>query len=201
MASTILKMLRLFGLKPCVVPTQIKAVLHHQYMNAELDATNIFVRYFSSSLNYGNKADDYNWGGRLAIPMDRLTVTYSRSSGPGGQHVNKVNTKAEIRFHVQTADWIPDDVRNKIIIQNKNRINKVGELLVTSEASRSQQQNLNDCLQKIQDIIAEASQKPHEPTEEDIAIRRARLDYMNKERLKQKKIHSVIKQSRKVDFD
>uniref|UniRef100_A0A3B3RU38 Large ribosomal subunit protein mL62 n=1 Tax=Paramormyrops kingsleyae TaxID=1676925 RepID=A0A3B3RU38_9TELE len=135
------------------------------------------------------------------ICPDRLTVTYSRSSGPGGQHVNKVNTKAEIRFHVQTADWIPDDVRNKIIIQNKNRINKVGELLVTSEASRSQQQNLNDCLQKIQDIIAEASQKPHEPTEEDIAIRRARLDYMNKERLKQKKIHSVIKQSRKVDFD
>lgn len=72
--------------------------------------------------------------------VERLTVTYSRSSGPGGQHVNKgeysvkecpegsagfwvqdfhptltVNTKAEVRFHVLTADWIPEDIRLKVI--------------------------------------------------------------------------------------
>ncbi|GCB81355.1 hypothetical protein scyTo_0023139, partial [Scyliorhinus torazame] len=48
------------------------------------------------------------------IPADRLTVTYCRSSGPGGQNVNKVNTKAEVRFHVATADWLPEDVRSAI---------------------------------------------------------------------------------------
>ncbi|XP_071329312.1 large ribosomal subunit protein mL62 [Trachinotus anak] len=135
------------------------------------------------------------------IPVERLTVSYSRSSGPGGQHVNKVNTKAEVRFHVLTADWIQHDVRQKIFEKNTNRINKAGELLVTSELSRSQHRNLSDCLQKISAIIAEASRKPDEPTAEDVAVRAARLQKSNKERLKQKKIHSSIKQSRRVDFD
>lgn len=60
------------------------------------------------------------------------------------------------------------------LAQNKNRINKAGELLVTSELSRSQQRNLSDCIQKISGIVAEASEKPHEPTAEDIALRKAR---------------------------
>lgn len=60
------------------------------------------------------------------------------------------------------------------VAQNKNRINKAGELLVTSELSRSQQRNLSDCIQKISAIIAEASEKPYEPTAEDIALRAAR---------------------------
>lgn len=60
------------------------------------------------------------------------------------------------------------------VAQNKNRINKAGELLVTSEQSRSQQRNLSDCIQKISAIIAEASEKPHEPTAEDIALRAKR---------------------------
>ncbi|KAJ0044089.1 hypothetical protein NL108_005834, partial [Boleophthalmus pectinirostris] len=84
------------------------------------------------------------------------------------------NTKAEVRFHVQTADWIPEDVRQKILEKNKNRINKSGELLVTSEVSRSQHRNLSDCIQKISDIITEATEKPYEPTAEDIALRAAR---------------------------
>lgn len=58
--------------------------------------------------------------------------------------------------------------------QNKNRINKAGELLVTSELSRSQHRNLSDCIQKISTIIAEASEKPYEPTAEDVALRASR---------------------------
>uniref|UniRef100_A0A8D2ZQB9 Large ribosomal subunit protein mL62 n=1 Tax=Scophthalmus maximus TaxID=52904 RepID=A0A8D2ZQB9_SCOMX len=138
---------------------------------------------------------------QVHIPVDRLTVSYSRSSGPGGQNVNKVSTKAEVRFHVHTADWIPEDVRQKIFEKNKSRINKAGQLLVTSELSRSQHRNLSDCIQKISAIIAEASKKPHEPSAEDVALRAERLDKRNKERLKQKKIHSTMKQSRRVDFD
>uniref|UniRef100_A0A3P9KLV4 Large ribosomal subunit protein mL62 n=1 Tax=Oryzias latipes TaxID=8090 RepID=A0A3P9KLV4_ORYLA len=138
---------------------------------------------------------------KVHIPAERLTVTYSRSSGPGGQHVNKVNTKAEVRFHVHTADWIPEDIRLKVIEKNRSRMNKAGELLVTSEVSRSQHRNLSDCLQKISTILAEASEKPHEPTAEDVALRAARLKKRKEERLKQKKIHSGTKQSRRVDFD
>ncbi|XP_034717291.1 peptidyl-tRNA hydrolase ICT1, mitochondrial [Etheostoma cragini] len=150
---------------------------------------------------YGSRGADTTQDTQVHIPVDRLTVSYSRSSGPGGQHVNKVSTKAEVRFHVQTADWIPEDVRQNISEKNKKRINKAGELLVTSELSRSQQRNLSDCIQKISAIIAEASEKPHEPTAEDVALRAARLEKGNKERLKQKKIHSATKKSRQVDFD
>ncbi|XP_070973512.1 large ribosomal subunit protein mL62 [Oncorhynchus clarkii lewisi] len=153
------------------------------------------------SISYGNRASDNPQDGHVNIPVDRLTVSYSRSSGPGGQHVNKVSTKAEVRFHVYTADWIPEDVRQKIILNNKNRINKAGELLVTSEQSRSQQRNMGDCIQKISDIIAKATEKPHEPSAEDIALRASRLEKRNKERLKQKKLHSAVKHTRQVYFD
>ncbi|XP_024120766.1 peptidyl-tRNA hydrolase ICT1, mitochondrial [Oryzias melastigma] len=154
------------------------------------------IRDFSGSKGTPSSEDT-----KVHVPTERLTVTYSRSSGPGGQHVNKVNTKAEVRFHVHTADWIPEDIRQKVIEQNRNRMNKAGELLVSSELSRSQHRNLSDCLQKISAIIAEASEKPPEPTEEDIALRAARLKKRKEERLKQKKIHSQTKLSRRVDFD
>ncbi|XP_051912445.1 peptidyl-tRNA hydrolase ICT1, mitochondrial-like isoform X2 [Hippocampus zosterae] len=136
-------------------------------------------------------------------PITTRVFKYSfhRSSGPGGQHVNKVNTKTEIRFHVLTADWIPEDVRQKIMEKNKNRTNKAGELIVTSELSRSQHRNFNDCIQKISAVIAEASEKPHEATPEDIALWKSRLDNRNKERIRQKKIHSATKQSRRLEFD
>ncbi|XP_068615506.1 large ribosomal subunit protein mL62-like [Brachionichthys hirsutus] len=150
---------------------------------------------------YGTSEEDAAQDSKIHIPVDRLTVSYSRSSGPGGQHVNKASTKAEVRFHLHTADWIPEDVRQKIREKNGNRINKAGELLVASELSRSQQRNLSDCIQKISAIVAEASRKPHEPTAEDVALRDYRLEQRSKERLKQKKIHSVIKRSRRGDFD
>lgn len=75
-------------------------------------------------------------------------------------HFEAVTSPAVIIFH--------------LLAQNKTRINKAGELLVTSELSRSQQRNLSDCIQKISAIIAEASEKPREPTAEDVALRAAR---------------------------
>ncbi|CAB1449050.1 unnamed protein product [Pleuronectes platessa] len=154
-----------------------------------------------TSVRFASRDSEDTQDTQVHIPVERLTVSYSRSSGPGGQHVNKVSTKAEVRFHVKTADWIQEDVRQKIFEKNQNRINKAGELLVTSELSRSQHRNLSDCVQKISAIVAEASKKPREPTAEDVAVRVARLEKRNKERLKQKKIHSTIKHSRRVDFD
>ncbi|XP_006145898.1 peptidyl-tRNA hydrolase ICT1, mitochondrial isoform X2 [Tupaia chinensis] len=135
------------------------------------------------------------------IPLDRLTISYCRSSGPGGQNVNKVNSKAEVRFHLATADWIAEPVRQKIAITHKNKINRSGELILTSESSRYQFRNLADCLQKIRDMIAEASQVPKEPSKEDAQLKRLRVENMNRERLRQKRISSAIKTGRRVDVD
>ncbi|XP_054833218.1 peptidyl-tRNA hydrolase ICT1, mitochondrial [Eublepharis macularius] len=135
------------------------------------------------------------------IPVDRLSVSYCRSSGPGGQNVNKVNTKAEIRFLLASADWIAEDVRQKMAVMHKNKISKSGELIITSEVSRYQMRNLADCLQKLRDLIAEATEKPQVVSKLDVQIIRDRVEKMNRERLRQKKIHSALKQSRHVDFD
>lgn len=50
------------------------------------------------------------------IPIDKLEITYCRSSGPGGQHVNKTNTKVTVKFHLASADWIPEKIREKLAV-------------------------------------------------------------------------------------
>ncbi|KAM9281679.1 large ribosomal subunit protein mL62 [Morus bassanus] len=137
----------------------------------------------------------------LDIPLARLTVSYSRSSGPGGQHVNKVNTKAEVRFHLASADWIPEAVRQNMASMHRNKINRAGELIVNSEESRYQMRNLAICLEKIRTMVAEATEKPKVVSKETTQKLIERVEKMNRERLRQKKIHSAIKQSRKADFD
>uniref|UniRef100_A0A8C0V079 Large ribosomal subunit protein mL62 n=1 Tax=Cyanistes caeruleus TaxID=156563 RepID=A0A8C0V079_CYACU len=131
----------------------------------------------------------------------RLTVSYSRSSGPGGQNVNKVNSKAEVRFHLASADWIPEAVRQKMALMHRNKINRAGELIVTSEESRYQMRNLAICLEKIRTMVTEAIEKPKVVSKETAQKLIERVEKMNRERLRQKKIHSTIKQSRKADFD
>ncbi|NXX80539.1 ICT1 hydrolase, partial [Urocolius indicus] len=131
----------------------------------------------------------------------RLTISYCRSSGPGGQHVNKVNTKAEVRFHLASADWIPEAVREKLASMQRNKINRAGELIVSSEESRYQMRNLAICLEKIRTMVTEATEKPKVVSKETTQKLIERVEKMNRERLRQKRIHSDIKQSRKADFD
>ncbi|KFU98067.1 hypothetical protein N339_08634, partial [Pterocles gutturalis] len=137
----------------------------------------------------------------LDIPMERLTVSYSRSSGPGGQNVNKVNSKAEVRFHLASADWIPEATRQTMASMHRNKINRAGELIVSSEESRYQMRNLAICLEKIRTMVTEATEKPKVVSKETTQKLIERVEKMNRERLRQKKIHSTIKQSRKADFD
>lgn len=72
----------------------------------------------------------------VSIPLDKLQLTFVRSSGPGGQNVNKLNTKAELRFNVHEADWIPPDIRARLAQQQAARINKEGELIITCQEHR-----------------------------------------------------------------
>ena len=85
-------------------------------------------------------------------------MSYSRSSGPGGQNVNCVSTKAEIRFQIASADWIPDQIRSKLTEQMKNQITKEGYFITKSDRTRSQQLNLADAIDKLRNLIFSAAE-------------------------------------------
>ncbi|XP_047307347.1 peptidyl-tRNA hydrolase ICT1, mitochondrial [Impatiens glandulifera] len=127
------------------------------------------------------------------ITLDHVTVNFARSGGPGGQNVNKVNTKVDMRFNVKNAYWLSERIRDKIIQSEKNRINKDGELVVSSTKTRTQKGNIEDALEKLQAIIDAASYVPPPPSQEQIqkigklaaAGERKRLD--NKKAQSQKK--------------
>ena len=87
------------------------------------------------------------------IPRSQLEVRASRSGGSGGQNVNKVETKMEIRFHLGSCTWIPQDVKMRLAEQFGSRINKNDEFVISSELTRSQLQNLEDCIDKLYSMV------------------------------------------------
>lgn len=98
----------------------------------------------------------------IVIPLDKVEFNFARSSGPGGQNVNKLNTKAEIRFNVSSADWIAFEVKQRLMQYQANRISKEGELIITCQEHRTQSKNREDCLQRLREMVAEASIEPKE---------------------------------------
>ncbi|CAN6480579.1 unnamed protein product [Victoria cruziana] len=131
------------------------------------------------------------------ITLDHVTVNFARSGGPGGQNVNKVNTKVDMRFNVKGAYWLSDRVRDKILQMEKNRINKDGELVISSTKTRTQKGNIEDALQKLQAIIDAASYVPPPPSEEQ-KKRIAKLAAVEEQKRRtNKKAHSEKKAIRR----
>jgi protein subunit release factor B len=123
------------------------------------------------------------------IPIHALEFNAVRSSGPGGQNVNKVNSKAEIRFKPLEAEWLPSDVRERLIRQQQNRVNKHGELVIHSQEQRSQFQNRDICLAKLKEFIKDAF---HEPKERNVweTIGETTKEIRRKEKTQRSKVKS-----------
>ncbi|KAJ3126444.1 hypothetical protein HK098_007496 [Nowakowskiella sp. JEL0407] len=121
--------------------------------------------------------------------------------GPGGQNVNKVSTKVDLRFVLNEADWIPAEVKEKIREQQFNKINKKDELLITSDRHRTQLKNIEDCFAKLEQILSEA-QVVKKETSEDVLERIKEFKVLEKVRtMDYKKKRSDIKSSRKFRGD
>ena len=86
---------------------------------------------------------------RIRISDDELRFSFTRSSGPGGQNVNKVNTKAVLRWAVQASPSLPDDVRQRFMARYGRRLTVAGEIVINSQRFREQGQNQRDCLEKL----------------------------------------------------
>jgi len=114
--------------------------------------------------------------------------TASRSSGPGGQHVNKVNTKVELKFKIPDSEILSEEQKEILLEKLVNKVNKEGYLVIVSQDNRSQLKNKECCIEKFQSLIDVAltpakERKASKPTQ---ASKIRRLD--EKRKTSQKKV-------------
>lgn len=140
----------------------------------------------------GNKKDDsLVVTRRIRIPLSEFAFTFSRSSGPGGQNVNKVATKSRLRWPVAATESLGPAVKERFLKKYRRRITVEGDLLVTSQRYRDRPRNIDDCLEKLRLMILSVAEPPV-PRKKTKPTRASR-----ERRLREKRQQSEKKQSRR----
>ncbi len=97
---------------------------------------------------------------RVRIASSELTLSYARSGGPGGQHVNKTSSKVILRWNALASPALSDQDRRWLSERLASRLTEEGELIVTSERGRDQSGNVDDALRKFAQMVREAIRRP-----------------------------------------
>ncbi len=90
----------------------------------------------------------------ISIPAAELVFTFARSAGPGGQNVNKINTKAVLHWRVRETAHLPSAVRARFLTKYGNRVNLEGELVLACDEHREQGRNVTACREKLRAMIS-----------------------------------------------
>ncbi len=126
----------------------------------------------------------------VSIREDEIEIVFVQASGPGGQNVNKVASKAQLRFDTRSAT-LPEEVRLRLQRIARNQITENGTLIIEAKRYRTQEQNRADAIHRLVEIIRKATVKPknRRPTRPTSASQEKRLG--------QKRRRSEIKRSRR----
>jgi ribosome-associated protein len=100
----------------------------------------------------------------VRVPASALSVRAVRASGPGGQNVNKVATKIDLRVDLAAIEGMPPGARERLHTLARHRLDAEGRLVVTSQATRNQARNLEDARDKVRALIAAALVRPRPRT-------------------------------------
>lgn len=114
---------------------------------------------------------------RVTIPHSEIAFTFARSAGPGGQNVNKVNSKAILRWRPGESIALGFGVRTRLLAQVASRLTRDGDLVIASDTHREQGRNVGECLQRLKAIVATAMKPPkhRRPTRPTRASKERRL--------------------------
>ncbi|MCK5331279.1 MAG: aminoacyl-tRNA hydrolase [Candidatus Marinimicrobia bacterium] len=127
----------------------------------------------------------------IGIPDDELKFHYTRSSGPGGQNVNKVSSAVYLRFDVCNSSALTEEIKIRLIELAGRRVSKNGVLIIKAQRYRTQAQNRREAIERLVGLIQSAAVKPvyRKKTRPPQAVKERRLIDKHKQ--------SLLKQSRK----
>jgi ribosome-associated protein len=114
----------------------------------------------------------------IRIPESEFQWSFARSGGPGGQNVNKVASKAVLRWNLDASKHVPAHVKDRFRSLFRRRITTEGELVLSGQRYRDQDRNRQDCLEKLADMLLQAAAVPEvrRPTKPSKASKRRRVE-------------------------
>lgn len=138
-------------------------------------------------------SDDLVITSRVTLPAGELEFTTSRSSGPGGQHVNTADTRIQVRWNLEASGALTDVQKDRVRQALASRLTTDGDLILASDAHRSQRRNREEVTLRLAELLRQAL-RPRRPRKKTKPTRASR-----ERRLQEKKRRSQLKKQRRGD--